>query len=89
MSLTIKPEHAPAWGAIVAKANASREEGAPEITVEQYAQARLDEIGESYNAALIAEAKKAYDDIITLAAKLPEEKQSQVIAFVQELAADQ
>lgn len=87
MSLTIKPEHAQAWAAIVAKANASREEGAPEITVEQYAQARLDEIGESYNAALIEETKRAYDDMVTLAATLPDEKRAQLVAYVQTLAA--
>jgi hypothetical protein len=86
MSPTIKPEHLPAWQAIVVKANAARPEGAPEITLAEYAQARLDELGDSYNAVLIAEAKQAYDDVITVAATLPDEKKAQLIAFVQELA---
>jgi hypothetical protein len=57
-----------AWQATVAAANASRPEGEPEITVEAYAQARLDEIGASYQATLIEAAKRQYDDFVTLAA---------------------
>jgi hypothetical protein len=75
-----------AWQATVAAANASRPEGTPEITVEQYAQARLDELGESYQRAAIEQAKRDYDDMVTLAASLPDDKKAQLIAFVQELA---
>jgi hypothetical protein len=75
-----------AWQATVAAANASRPEGSPEITVEAYAQARLDEIGESYQRAAIEQAKRDYDDMVTLAASLPDDKKAELIAFVQELA---
>lgn len=86
MSITIKPEHVAAWQAVVDKVNAARAEGAPAVTLEDYAQARLDEIGASYQATLIEEAKRQYDDFVTLAAKLPDAEKAELLTKVQELA---
>jgi hypothetical protein len=86
MNVNLTINNLSAWQSAVATANASRPEGSPEITVESYAQARLDELGEAYRLAAIEQAKRDYDDMVTLAASLPEDKKAELIAFVQELA---
>ena len=84
MNITILDSKLAGLNAIVAKANAS--EGAEQTTAQAYLSARVAEMLASYDAQLIAAAKIQYDDIVTLAATLPDDKRSELIAFVQQLA---
>lgn len=84
MTIQIDESKLNGLNAIVAKANAS--EGAEQTTAQAYLSARVAEMLASYDAQLIAAAKVQYDDIVTLAATLPEDKRSELIAYVQQLA---
>ena len=85
MNITILDSQLTGLNAIVAKANSS--EGADQTTAQAYLEARVAEMLASYDAQLIAAAKVRYDDIVTLAASLPDAKRAELIAYVQQLAA--
>ena len=80
MTITIPDSQLTGLNAVVANAGA-------EQTAQSYLEARVAEMLASYDAQLIAAAKVQYDDIVTLAASLPDTKRTELIAYVQQLAA--
>ncbi len=94
MTITIDDSKCGGLNAVVAKVNAERaaaateENPAVEITPAEYLTARVEEALASYDQQLIDEAKRQYDEVVTIAATLSPEKQAILIAKVQELAAD-
>lgn len=93
MTITIDESRLNGLNAILTKLNAPSENpslsAAEVITAEQYLTDRVNDMLASYDAQLIVELKKQYDDVITVAANLPAEKQQQAIAFIQSLATEE
>jgi 5,10-methylenetetrahydrofolate reductase len=92
MTITIDESKLNGLNAIVADINAqiaaNTTEGDPITTTPQeYLEARINDTLESYDRQLIEQAKAQYDEVITIAATLSPEKQAELVAKVQELAA--
>lgn len=93
MNITISDSKLNGLNAIIAKINAAAEAAATEeapavlTTAEGYLTARVEDMLVSYDWQLIEDAKRQYDEVVTLAATLSPEKQAQLISMVQQLAA--
>ena len=85
MTLTIDPSKLSGLNAIVARLNAA--EGAEQTTPEAYLTARIEEILASYDQQEIDRVKAENAAFFDLAAQLPADKQEQLRALVQQLAA--
>jgi hypothetical protein len=87
MQLTIDTSKLSGLNAIVTRANSANTEGAEQTTPEAYLLARVEEILASYTAAEVERVKAENAAFFDLAAQLPAEKQEQLRALVQQLAA--
>jgi hypothetical protein len=85
MQLTIDPSKLSGLTALVSRLNSV--EGAEQTTPEAYLQARVEEVLASYDAAEVERIKQENAAFFDLAAQLPAEKQEQLKAIVQQLAA--
>jgi hypothetical protein len=85
MQLTIDPSKLSGITALVSRLNSV--EGAEQTTPEAYLQARVEEVLASYDAAEVERVKQENAAFFDLAATLPAEKQEQLKAIVQQLAA--
>jgi hypothetical protein len=85
MQITIEPLKLSGLTALVSRLNSV--EGAEQTTPEAYLQARIEEVLASYDAAEVERIKAENAAFFDLAATLPSEKQEQLKAIVQQLAA--
>jgi uncharacterized protein (DUF305 family) len=77
ITVILHPQHLPAW--MVKSADAGK-------TEMDFVQGIVDSHGEVFANALIEAEKAKYDEIVTLAATLPEDKKQELVAFVRSLA---
>jgi len=85
MQITIDQSKLSGLTALVSRFNSA--EGAEQTTPEAYLQARVEEVLASYDAAEVERIKAENAAFFDLAAQLSAEKQEQLKAIVQQLAA--
>ena len=89
MTIEIDESKLAGLNAIVSKIVAELKPEDETVTPQSYLESRINDLLSSYNQQLIDQAKKDYENVITLAAGLSDEKKAQAIDFIQKLAADQ